>query len=127
VIVLDASVLIAYLHADDDHHDAAETLLISVVDDDLAADTLTLAEVLVGAARTAQLDRAQDAINAIEVKEMPFPTDSAVRLAQLRAATGLKLPDCCVLLAAEGARASIASFDRRLIAAARSRNVPVVL
>jgi hypothetical protein len=35
VIVLDASVLIAYLDRDDDHHAAAETLLARAIDDDL--------------------------------------------------------------------------------------------
>ena len=39
----------------------------------------------------------------LEIQELPFPADTAVRLAQLRATAGPKMPDCCVLLAAEGA------------------------
>lgn len=47
MIVLDASVLIAYLDGEDDHHSRAETLLARQIDDDCGAVSLTLAEVLV--------------------------------------------------------------------------------
>lgn len=40
------------------------------------------------------------------------------RLAQLRTDTGLKLPDCCVLLAAQDHDACVASFDTDLLKAA---------
>jgi predicted nucleic acid-binding protein len=123
VIVLDASVLIAYLDSDDSHHAAAETLFMEAVDEDIAANPLTLAEVLVAPARQGNLDLAQTALRALEVSELPFPPDTSVRLAQLRASTGLKMPDCCVLLAAEQATATIASFDDRLRQAATDRNL----
>jgi predicted nucleic acid-binding protein len=126
VIVLDASVLIAFLDGDDNHHDAAEQLLTSATDDDLAVSSLTLAEVLVAPVRDGRLDLVLAALGALEVHELPFPADTAVRLAQLRATTGLKMPDCCVLLAAEDAAACVASFDHRLVQAAETRNVPVV-
>jgi predicted nucleic acid-binding protein len=49
------------------------------------------------------------------VQEIPVPADAAVRLAQRRARTNLRLPDCCVLLAAQDARATaILTFDARL-------------
>ena len=57
---------------------------------------------------------APDYLHMLEVNELPFPPDSAVRLAKLRASTGLKMPDCCVLLAAADAGATVASFDGRL-------------
>ena len=126
MIVLDASVLIAYLDRDDVQHDRAETLLAEEIDDDFAANALTLAEVLVAPARERCLDAAREALDDLEVKELPFPADSAVKLAQLRAATNLKMPDCCVLLAAEGAQARVASFDARLNQAAISRNLAVL-
>jgi len=66
------------------------------------------------------------ALRALEIHELPFPADTAVRLAQLRAATGLKMPDCCVILAAEDAAATVASFDERLAQTAKTRNLPVV-
>jgi len=40
--------------------------------------------------------------------------------------TGLKLPDCCVVLAAEDAGASIASFDERLAQCAEVRNLTLL-
>jgi predicted nucleic acid-binding protein len=126
VIVLDASVLIAYLDGEDDHHAAAEKLLADTIDDDLGANSLTLAEVLVVPVRTGSLEVARTALRDLEVHEVPLPADTAVRLAQLRVSTRLRMPDCCALLAAEDAGASIASFDERLAQAAESREVPVV-
>jgi hypothetical protein len=50
----------------------------------------------------------------------------AVKLAQRRASTSLKMPDCCVLLVAEGIQARVASFDGRLNDVATNRNLVVV-
>jgi predicted nucleic acid-binding protein len=126
VIVLDASVLIAFLDSEDNHHAAADQLLTRAIDDDLAVNSLTLAEILVAPVRDDRLDPVLAALHALEVQELPFPADTALRLAQLRAATGLKMPDCCVLLAAEDATASVASFDERLAETAEMRNLPVL-
>lgn len=120
MIVLDASVLIAYLDAEDAQHEAAETLLAREIDDDFAANPLTVAEVLVGPSRTGRLDAARSALRGLEVVEQPFPVETAVRLARLRADTGLRMPDCCVLLAAQDSAARIAAFDDRLVRAAES-------
>ncbi len=81
MIVLDASVLIAYLDGEDHHHAAAETLLAAAVDDDLAANPLTLAEILVVPVREDRLELAQTALRDLEIDELPFPADTAVRLA----------------------------------------------
>lgn len=118
MMVLDASVLIAYLDAEDAQHDTAVSLLTREIDDDFAANPLTLAEVLVGPTRTGRLDAALAALRHLEVDERPFPTDTAVRLARLRADTGLRMPDCCVLLAAQDSAARVATFDERLRKAA---------
>ncbi len=126
MIVLDASVLIAYLDADDDRHVVAESLLAREIDDDLGMNPLTLAEVLVAPVREGLLRQAQEALRDLEVNELPFPSDTAVRLAELRATTGLRMPDCCVVLAAEDAGATVASFDRQLIQAAKARNMAVL-
>jgi predicted nucleic acid-binding protein len=125
VIVLDASVLIAFLDGDDNHHAAAEQLLTEAIGDDFAVNSLTLAEVLVAPVRDGRLNGVLAALQALEVQELAFPANTAVRLAQLRADTGLKLPDCCVLLAAEEAAARVASFDDRLAQTAELRNLPV--
>ena len=126
MIVLDASVLIAYLDGEDDHHAAAEKLLADTIDDDLGANSLTLAEVLVVPVRAGRLEVARTALRDLEVHEVPLPADTAVRLAQLRVSTRLRMPDCCALLAAEDAGASIASFHDRLMQTAENRNVSVL-
>ena len=126
VIILDASVLIAYLDGDDAQHTRAEELLAREIDDEFAANPLTLAEVLVEPARDSRLEQVQAALEDLEIQELPFPADTAVKLALLRAGTGLKMPDCCVLLAAEAAGARVASLDTRLLRAAATRDVPTV-
>jgi len=118
MIVLDASVLIAYLDAEDSQHEPAEAMLAREIDDEFAVNPLTLAEVLVGPARTGRLDAARSALRDLEVAERPFPADTAVRLARLRVDTGLRMPDCCVLLAAQDAAARVAALDARLARAA---------
>jgi predicted nucleic acid-binding protein len=80
-----------------------------------------LAEVLVGPARSGQLDRASAALRQLDVIQVELDQDAPTRLAVLRAGTGLRLPDCCVLLAAEQVQGTVATFDERLAAAARER------
>lgn len=126
VIVLDASVLIAYLDSDDEHHAESQGLLEQEVDDDFGANSLTLAEVFVAPARDHQLDGVRAALRDLEVEEFSFPSDTAIRLAKLRVETGLKMPDCCVLLAAEPISARVATFDDRLRKAANRRDIKTV-
>lgn len=126
MIVLDASVIIAYLDAKNVHHERAEAMLAREIDDEFAVNSLTLAEVLAVPGRGHRLDAARAALHDLEVHELPFPADAALKLAQLRASTGLKMPDCCVLLAAEDVDSRIASFDERLNQAATERGRHVV-
>lgn len=118
MIVLDASVLIAHLESADAHHDRATQLLLDAADESLGASPLTLAEVLVGPARVEKLDLAQSALRELDVATVPLDEDAPARLATLRASTRLRLPDCCVLLAAESAKAAIATFNDRLATSA---------
>ncbi|MEJ3745791.1 type II toxin-antitoxin system VapC family toxin [Actinomycetes bacterium KLBMP 9797] len=121
MIVVDATVLIAHLNSADSCHDRAEALLLEAADYPLAASSITLAEVLVGPARAGRLGAARAALRALEVEEVPVPVEAAERLAVLRADTGLKLPDCCVLLAAEDALAeAVLTFDDRLMKRAQA-------
>jgi predicted nucleic acid-binding protein len=118
VIVLEASVLIAHLEASDVHHDRATALLIDAVDEPLGVSPLTLAEVFVGPARSGQLDVAQIAVHELGIATIALSDDAPARLAAMRASTRLRLPDCCVLLAAETAQACVATFDDRLASSA---------
>lgn len=126
MIVLDASVLIAYLDRDDSHHDAAEQLLAEAFKEQLGASTITLAEVLVAPARYDRLAHVDAALRDLEVTELTFPPDSAQRLAILRVRSSLKMPDCCVLLAAADHEAAVATFDGRLAKAARGQGLAVL-
>lgn len=127
MIVLDASVLIAFFSGADAHHVAATELLTAAGAEDLVVSSMTLAELLVGPAREGAVDALLEALARLEVGEELFPGDVAVRLARLRAETGLKMPDCCVLLAAETAEAeTVGTFDGRLGQVARGRGLTVL-
>jgi predicted nucleic acid-binding protein len=118
VIVLDASVLIAHLDADDAHHELATRLLLDTVDEPLGASPLTLAEVLVGPARAGRAELVEGALRELGVGVVPLDDDAPRNLAELRVRTQLRLPDCFVLLAARTAVGYVATFDDRLHRAA---------
>ncbi len=120
--VLDASVLLAHLDDTDPHTEAARMILAGA--EALAASTLTLAEVLVGATRAGRLDEQLAAIAALEISEIGIERGAAARLAGLRAETGLRMPDCCVLHAAAVTGAdAVATRDQRLARAAAARGL----
>lgn len=114
MIVLDASVLIAHLDRHDVHHGLATERLLDVADQRFGASAITLAEVLVAPTRSGHRAAAQAALRALDVSELPLPPNAAARLATLRVETKLKLPDCCVLLAAETCEGRVLTFDDRL-------------
>jgi predicted nucleic acid-binding protein len=125
VIILDASVLIAHLGANDALHDRAVELLVNVADEELGLSPLTLAEVYVGPARAGKLTHAQQAIRDLDVTVVSLGHDAPERLANLRSSTGLRLPDCCVLYAAQVVAAELATFDDRLGSAAKTIGLTV--
>jgi predicted nucleic acid-binding protein len=118
VIVLDASILIAHLDERDAHHSRAKRLLADSGAEPLGASTVSLAETLVAPVRAGRLADATDALARLGVDELPLGEGASVRLAQLRTDTGRKLPDCCVLLAAEERGGVVATFDSALVDAA---------
>ena len=124
MIVLDASVLIAHLDGGDAHHARAGKLIgEDSGSETLGASAISLAETLVAPAKARRLDDARVALERLAVVELPLGPDAPTRLARLRADTGRKLPDCCVLLAAEEIDAAVASFDPALVQAAASRGL----
>ncbi len=114
MIVLDANVLIAYFDPADHFHRDAVALLDAEIDTPWGINTLTLAEVLTGPIAAGREHPVLDALEELEIEEIRFPSDAALRLAGLRASTRLKMPDCCVLLAAEVAQGQVATFDDHL-------------
>lgn len=126
MIVLDASVLIAHLDGRDAHHERASQLLVDTGAEPLGASTVSLAETLVAPARAGRLAEAGAALERLGVTELRLDAGSPAHLARLRADTGCKLPDCCVLLAAQGCDGTIASFDAALTKAAAGLNLPTI-
>ena len=130
-VVLDASVLIAHFDPHDAHHDAATRLLIELAGQALMAHPLTIAEVLVGPARVNRAVERRQSLREMRVDVIDIDIDididieAPIRLAILRAQTGLRMPDCCVLDAATSRHATLATFDDRLSLLSRARCVPV--
>jgi predicted nucleic acid-binding protein len=115
LIVLDASVAIAALSADDAHHDAAMNALAGASDDDLVLAATTRAEILVGPARVGgkTLTAARDFADGCET--VPVSAAIADDAAALKARhRSLSLPDAIALVVAEMIDAgSVWTFDRR--------------
>lgn len=124
--MLDASVLIAHLDERDTHHERASRLLAETGAEPLGASTITLAETLVAPTRRGRLDDVLAALDRLGVTELPLADGASVQLARLRAETGCKLPDCCVLLAARENGGAVASFDSTLVDTADGLGLSVI-
>ncbi|MDJ0356269.1 type II toxin-antitoxin system VapC family toxin [Paenarthrobacter sp. PH39-S1] len=118
MIALDASIVIALLENEDPHHEAAKAFLATSASESWIINVLTLAEVLVAPARVGRLQQAQSVLDLLNIHTDSLAADQAPELASLRAETGLKMPDACVLLTAVNRSASLATFDTKLAAAA---------
>ena len=126
MITVDASVLVAHFSPGDVHRVAAGDLLRSLPAQTLFAHPLTLAEVLVGGVRARREHEMVAALRRLGVQAAEPSGDEPLRLAQLRVATGLKLPDCCVLDTALTNSAPLATFDAGLGAAAARLGVRII-
>ena len=124
MIVLDANVLIAYWGTPDAHTGAALEMLDT--EEELILHPVTLAEALVGPTRVGLEQDAMADFTRLGVERHVPALDEPFRVAGLRAATRLKLPDAYVLASAIERDATLATFDRRLADAARERAVLVV-
>lgn len=126
MIVFDASVLIAALSPSDTHHLAARSLLVRCdLDQGAMVHPINLAEVLVGPSRRGKEADVASTIAASGVETMPVDLHAPTRIARLRAATGLGIPDCCALDAALETGYAIATFDDQLARAATSLGIPL--
>jgi len=124
VIVLDASVAIAFLNQHDAHHGAAVELLKRYPPQYLM-HPLTLAEVLVGPALLGIDSTVLRDLRSIGVEQVGAGPDEALQLARLRATHRLKMPDTCVLAAAQHHGVPLATFDERLAAVASASGLLV--
>ena len=112
MIVVDASVLIAFLDPNDGQHSAAVEILEDA-SPPLLVHPITAAEVLVAAVGNDAAPRCWADLTAIGVELDDTPIDPLL-LAKLRAKTGCKMPDCCVLASAASRNTAVATFDERL-------------
>lgn len=112
MIVVDASVLIAYLDPGDAHHAKAVELL-GDASPPLIVHPITAAEVLVAPQRRGVADQVWADLVAIGVQIDDTPIDP-LQLARIRKETACKMPGCCVIASAVNRNTTVATFDERL-------------
>lgn len=131
LIVIDASVLIAFFKVGDPFHDRVVSAVTSAIrrGDRLRTNELTAAEYMVGAARDNAVGDADSDLSALGIERREFPRSLAPRLAQIRHEARVRLPGAAVLLTAidsteRGTVAvSVATFDDRLRAGAATYGI----
>jgi predicted nucleic acid-binding protein len=116
IVVLDASVVIAFLDAADTHHAAAVAALAKVRSRELVLPASAYAEMLVGPARRGRqaMVAAREFVADLALRVEPLSADIAERAAVLRAThRSLRLPDALVLATADALDAlSVLTADR---------------
>ena len=132
-VVLDASVLMAHFDPRDAHHDAATRLLIEMAGQALMAHPLTIAEVLVGPARVNRAVERRQSLREMRVDvivididiDIDIDIEAPIRLAILRAQTGLRMPDCLCARRRHIPPCHAGNVRRSPFAAVQARCVPV--
>jgi len=114
MIVVDANVLIGLYDSQDANHHAAERLLLAHAGDNLSMSALTLTEFLIRPTAVGKLAQAESLITALGIHVSPLSAADAPRIAEIRAATRLKLPDAVVLWLAQSSSAALMTLDDRL-------------
>ena len=125
VVVLDASALIALASSKDAHHKWALEMFRDTASFDLQITALSQAEAMVHPARNGKLEKFRKLISALGVEVTPIEGEDAAKLTTLRVSTSLKMPDVCVLNQAIKVKGSIATTDKELAKAAKSKGVGV--
>lgn len=128
MVILDACVLIAYVNPTDAHHALALDILAEP--ERFVVNELTLAEFLVKPAMlgldveevAAELLHDLGATRA-DPAQLPAQCPWDARVADVRAATGLRIPDPVVLASALSLHGQVASFDGRLGDEATKRKI----
>ena len=123
MIVLDAGPMIALLDPADGLHDAATAFLEEHEQPEWGMSALTVAECLVRPTETGTTVGLRLAMTRLGLLVLDVTASDVEAIAQLRAATGLRMPDAVVLHTAERTGAELATTDRRLANAAGGRGV----
>ncbi len=127
MIVLDASVLIALFGRSDAHNARSQRFFESHLLEGFVIHPLTLTEVLVGGARLGKLNQLDRDIRAMGVEVSQPDLGEPLLLAEIRSVTGLKLPDCCVLVTALQLAAPLFTFDEQLARVALSQGLTLAV
>ena len=109
IVVLDASVAIAFLDAADPHHGGAVAALTRLQGNDMVLPASAYAEMLVGPARRSPvaMEAAREFVVDLALRVEPINADIAERAARLRAAhRALKLPDALAIATADALEAA---------------------
>jgi predicted nucleic acid-binding protein len=115
IVVLDASVVIALLDADDAHHAAAVAGMGQVRRETLVLPASAYAEILVDPSRRGPETVAvvRRLVSDLGIRVEPLTADVAERAARLRARhPSLRLPDALVLATADALEATVLTCDR---------------
>ncbi len=125
-LVLDADVVIGALDGADGHHSKARALFTAWQEQDAARllSVVNLSEVLVApAADRKRLRAARAAITALGVAIHSPNTGIGVDAARLRARHPISLPDAYCLATARHTGGLVASFDHKMIRAAKAEAI----
>jgi predicted nucleic acid-binding protein len=124
--LVDADVLIGALDSSDVQHAAARKLLTEwrQRQDTVAISAVNLTEVLIApAADPTKLARAREAIAALGL-EIHIPNQAiAIEAAKFRQRYPVSLPDAYCLATGKHTKSCLASFDQKVIKAARSEGL----
>jgi predicted nucleic acid-binding protein len=125
-VVLDADVVIGALDASDAHHADARLRALDWEAEGRARllSAVSLTEVLIApSTEPARLGAAREAIAALGIA-IHSPTEAiAVDAARLRRVHPISVPDAYTLATARHVRASVATFDQRLLRAAAAEGI----
>jgi predicted nucleic acid-binding protein len=127
--VIDADVLIGALDSGDAHHAQSRRWLTDwrTCQDAIAISAINLTEVLIApAADPGTLATAREAIAALGI-EVHLPSEAiAIESARLRRRYPISLPDAYCLATAKHTKATLASYDQKILKAATSEALPTV-
>lgn len=124
-LVLDAGVVIAMLETEDVHHSWSVQLLRRVPPGSLAISALTLAESIVRAAGAGRGAQALADLRALGMRVVDVSGTDVPSLAEMRATSGLRMPDAIVLSTAISVGGVLATTDTRLARTAAERGLVV--
>lgn len=119
VVVFGSDVLIGFLNADDAHHGRA----VERMREAMAPGARRLlcsanyAEILIGPVKAGRADVIDDMLRHFNVEIVAVDDRLARRAADVRARTGLALPDAFAVATALASDAVVTSFDERVVKA----------